>query len=147
MITTVEEWQPTLSDAFTALVVMIPTMNEYFEQWKLSSYIAGEESQETAFIGASRLVDINGILSSLNVTYDNIAPLIEATDPALQAQIAGGFTELRGYVGDLYEQEQAGTIFTGEQADLFGTEAQGKAMSLAGQVAQAAALLDVQIQE
>ncbi len=147
MITAVNNWQPTLSDAFTALVVMIPTMNEYFEQWKLSAYIAGSESDETAFIGFSRLFDINGILNGLNVTYDNVAPLVAESDPALHGQIVDGFADLRGYVGDLYSQEQAGTRFTGEQADLFGSEAQAKATALSGQVAQAAALLNVVVEE
>lgn len=147
MITAVSAWEPSLSDAFTALVVMIPTMNEYFEQWKLSAYVAGEAAEETAFIGASRLFDINGILNGLDVTYDNVGVLVEEADPALHAQIVDGFADLRGYVGDLYGQEQNGTRFTGEQADLFGTEAQSKATALSGQVAQAAALLNITIQE
>ena len=29
-----EAWQPTEADAFTALVVMVPTMNEYFAAWR-----------------------------------------------------------------------------------------------------------------
>jgi hypothetical protein len=147
MLTAVETWEPTLSDAFTALVVMIPTMNEYFEQWKLSAYIAGAEAEETAFIGASRLFDINGILNGLDVTYANVGVLVAEADPALHAQIEAGFDDLRGYVGDLYSQEQNGTRFTSEQADLFGTEAQSKATALSGQVAQAAALLNITIQE
>jgi hypothetical protein len=147
MIAAVEQWQPTLSDVFTALVVMIPTMNEYFEQWKLSTYIAGENAQETAFVGASRLFDINGILNGLDVTYDNIAAQVEATDPALNGQIDDGFADLRAYVGDLYQQELDGTRFTAEQADLFGSEAQAKATALTGQVSQAAALLNVEIAE
>lgn len=146
MLATVENWQPTLSDAFTALAVMIPTMNEYFEQWKLSTYVA-EEAEETAFVGVSRLFDINGILAGLDFTYGNLATLVQTADPALHAQIADGFTDLRGYVGDLYEQERAGTRFTAAQADLFGGEAQAKATALAGQVSQAAALLNVTIAE
>jgi hypothetical protein len=147
MITAVTNWQPTLSDAFTALVVMIPTMNEYFEQWKLSSYIAGNQAEEVAFVGASRLFDINGILNGLDVTYDNVAHLVAESDPNLHGQIADGFSDLRGYVGDLYTQEQNGTHFSAEQTDLFGTEAQGKATALAGQVSQAAVLLDITIAE
>jgi hypothetical protein len=147
MLTAVEGWQPTLSDAFTALAVMIPTMNEYFEQWKLSAFVAGQNAEESAFIGTSRLFDINGILNGLDFTYDNLAGRVRAVDPELHAQIDSGFADLRGYVSDLYAQEQAGTLFTAEQADLFGTEAQGKATALAGQVSQAAALLDVEIAE
>ena len=146
MLATVENWQPTLSDAFTALAVMIPTMNEYFEQWKLSTYVA-EDAQETAFVGVSRLFDINGILTGLDFTYGNLATLVQTTDPALHAQIADGFTDLRSYVGDLYQQEQNGVRFTAAQADLFGGEAQAKATALAGQVSQAAALLNVTIAE
>ncbi len=146
MITAVEGWQPSLSDAFTALVVMIPTMNEYFEQWKLSSFVA-EQAEETAFVGVSRLFDINGILTGLDFTYGNMATLVQSADPALHGQITDGFADLRDYVGDLYAQEQAGTRFTAAQADLFGSEAQAKATALSGQVSQAAALLNIEIAE
>ncbi len=136
-----------MSDAFTALVVMIPTMSEYFEQWKLSSFVAGQRSTEQAFIGTSRLFDINGILNGLDFTYQNIAPVVQTADPDLHNQITAGFADLRGYVGNLYEQEQGGTVFTAEQADLFGTEAQNLATALAGQVSQAAALLNIEVAE
>ena len=36
------KWEPTLQDALTALVVMTPTMSEYFEAWKNSRFVAGE---------------------------------------------------------------------------------------------------------
>ena len=121
-------------------------MNEYFEQWKLSAFV-NEQSQEQSFIGVSRLFDINGILAGLDFTYGNMATLVQSADPALHSQITDGFADLRGYVGDLYNQERAGTRFTGAQADLFGGEAQAKATALAGQVSQAAALLDVEIAE
>ncbi len=94
-------------------------------------------------MGFSRLFDINGILYGLNVTYDNVAPLVAESDPALHAQVTAGFDDLLGYVADLYSQEQAGVRFNGEQADLFGSEAQARATALSGQVAQAAALLNV----
>lgn len=147
MITAVDEWTPTLDDAFTALVVMIPTMNEYFEQWKLSAYITGQDTTENAFIGASRLFDITSILNGLDVTYDNVAVLVQDANPDLHTQIEDGFGDLRGYVDDLYGQEQAGKQFKPAQADLFGSEAQQKATALAGQVSQAAALLNVTIEE
>lgn len=147
MVAAIEEWQPTTSDAFTALVVMIPTMNEYFEQWKLSAFVAGDSSAESAFVGSSRLFDIMNILNGLDVTYDNVAVLVEEADAEQHAQIMDGFSDLRGFVDDLYTQEQAGESFSSEQADLFGTEAQGKATDLAGQVAQVAAMLHINIEE
>lgn len=147
MVEAIAAWQPTTSDAFTALVVMIPTMNEYFEQWKLSAFVAGERAEEAAFVGSSRLFDITNILHGLNITYDNVAGLAAAVDAEQHAQIVDGFADLRSFVDDLYEQEQAGETFSAEQADLFGSEAQAKATVLAGQVAQVAALLDIEIEE
>lgn len=144
----VTDWEPTLQDVFTAQVTMIPTMNEYFAQWKNSVFVAGaENADETAFVGLSRLFDINGILTGLNITYKEMSPAVAEADLALDTQIAGGFTALVEYVNDLYEKEQSGEQFTPEQADLFGTEAQDQATALAGQVSQAAALLGVEITE
>lgn len=142
-----EAWEPTLEDTFGALVTMIPTMNEYFEQWKLSAFVSGENAEEVSFIALSRLFDINGILTGLNVAYDNISPVVAEADADLDTQIQSGFEDLVGYVGDLYEQEQSGIVFSAEEADLFGTEAQDKATALAGQVAQAAALAEVELSE
>ena len=39
-------------DAFTALVVMTPTMSEYFEAWKNSRFVAGDKATEKAFVAA-----------------------------------------------------------------------------------------------
>jgi hypothetical protein len=145
MIAAVDEWQPTIEDAFAALTTMIPTMNEYFEQWKLSTFVSGEASTQTTFVANSRLLDVGGILNGLSVTYDEISPIVVQVDPALHAQIDAGFADLEGFVADLSAQEQGGTQFTPEQADLFGTEAQDRATRLVGQVSQAIALLGIQV--
>lgn len=147
MLDAINEWVPTEEDAFTALVVMVPTMNEYFEQWKLSAYVAGNDTEEASFVAVSRLFDINGILTGLDFTYENVGVLVENEDPELFTQIDVGLDELLAYVQDLFQQEQAGKVFTAEEADLFGTEAQERATEIAGQVAQAAALLGIEIEE
>ena len=72
------EWQPTPQDAFTALVVMTPTMSEYFDAWKNSRFIAGDKAKEKAFVAASRLQDIADILGGLETVYDNVQPRIAA---------------------------------------------------------------------
>jgi len=143
--TAVDEWEPVIEDTFAALTTMIPTMNEYFEQWKLSTFVSGDASSQTVFVANSRLLDVAGILNGLSLTYDEISPLIAAEDPNLAAQIDAGFADLVGYVDDLKMQEESGTRFTPEQADLFGTEAQDRATRLVGQVSQAIALLGIQI--
>ena len=45
-----KRFKPNNSDAFTSLVVMTPTMSEYFEAWKNSRFIAGSNAKETAFV-------------------------------------------------------------------------------------------------
>jgi hypothetical protein len=147
LVTAVDAWQPTDSDAFTALVIMIPTMSGYFEEWKESVFVSGEESDEQRFVGVSRLADVNGILHGLDVTYGNLKPAIDEADPALSEQIDVELNELVELVRDLYAQEQAGTQFTQEQADQFGSELQARATGIAGQISQAAGLLGVEIQE
>ncbi len=147
MLTAINAWEPTLSDAFTALAVMVPTMNEYFEQWKLSSFVAGDSTAEANFVAVSRLFDINGILHGLDVTYENVGVVVEESNPELHAQIDTNLDSLLAYVSDLYQQEQTGKIFSPEEADLFGTEAQEQATAISGQVSQAASLLDIEIQE
>lgn len=141
----VDAWEPTIEDAFTALVTMLPTMNEYFEQWNLSAFVAGTATAEQAYVGNSRLVDVYGIVHGLQFTYQQISPAVQAVDPALHAQIDAGCNGLATFVTDLYAKESNGTVFTAEEADLFGSEAQAKATTLVGQVSQAIALLGLQV--
>ena len=68
-----ESFEPTPSDAFTAITIMTPTMSEYFEAWKNSRFIAGEGATEQAFVAASRLQDIADILEGIVFTYDSVA--------------------------------------------------------------------------
>jgi hypothetical protein len=142
-----EEFEPTPSDAFTALTIMTPTMSEYFEAWKNSRFVAGEQATEQAFVAASRLQDIADILEGLVFTYDEIEPLV-AEESAQQAeqtrdQLAG----LLAYVEDLRDQEASGREYTAEQADTLGAEAQRRAEAIAGQVTQAAQRLGIELQE
>ena len=147
LVTAVEAWEPTDSDAFTAIVIMVPTIGGYFDEWKESVYVSGSESEEERFVGVSRLVDVAGIMNGLDVTYGVLQPTVAATDPELAAQIDSELDELIAFVQDLHAQEEAGSAFTPEQADQFGVELQARATGIAGQVSQAAGLLGVEIQE
>lgn len=142
-----EAWEPNQSDAFTALVVMVPTMSEYFGSWKVSRFVEGDAATGQNFAVISRLSDIKDILSSLEVIYDAVGPMIEAESPAQHTQINQGLVDLKAFVEDIYTQEQDGKQFKPEEADLFGTEAQNRAQTITGQITQAAALLDIPIQQ
>jgi hypothetical protein len=141
------EWQPTESDAFTALVVMVPTMSEYFNSWKNSRFILGDASEQRDFVVISRLADIQNILGSLQIVYGEVKPLVESTDAAQAAQIEQSLGDLKSFVGDVYTKEQGGYQHTPEEADVLGAEAQNRATAIAGQVAQIAAKLNITIEE
>jgi hypothetical protein len=138
-------WKPTASDAFTAVVVMVPTMSEYFGQWKTSRFVLGNRAKSDAFNVVSRLSDIGDILGGLRVIYAGIRPAIASVDSQQAAQTKREFDSLWSYVAKLRAQENAGRRFTPAQADTLGRTAQERATAIAGQVTQAAARLKVKI--
>lgn len=140
-------WQPTPQDAFTALVVMTPTMSEYFEAWKNSRFVAGDQATEKAFVVASRLQDIGDILGGLVLVYDNVKPSIAKVDSAQASQTGDALVELRDFAERLRKEESDGRKFTAQDADTLGSEAQGKAEAIAGQVSQAAGQLNITLED
>jgi hypothetical protein len=140
-------WEPSESDAFTALVVMVPTMSEYFGQWKESRFVLGARSEAESFNVVSRLSDINDILTGLEVIFAGVDERLAEVDPAQAEQTGRELTDLRAFVEDLYDREEGGERFEPEQAEVLGTEAQDRATAIAGQVSQAAAELGVTIEQ
>jgi hypothetical protein len=140
-------WQPTPQDAFTALVVMTPTMSEYFDAWKNSRFVAGAQAEEKAFVAASRLQDIADILGGLETVYAGVRPRIAAVDAAQARQTGRDLAELTAFAEQLRDAEADGRRFGAEDAETLGTEAQARAEAIAGQIAQAAGKLDIPLAE
>ena len=140
-------WEPTASDAFTSLVVMVPTMSEYFGQWKESRFVQGDAAESESFNVVSRLSDINDIISGLGIVYEGVESAIAEHDEAAAAQTGKELDELSAFIADLQEQETDGRRFTPEQADQLGSDAQTRAEAVAGQVSQHAAQLGIEIQQ
>ena len=141
------QWTPTEADAFTALVVMVPTMSEYFDSWKNSRFIQGEASTQRDFVAISRLADIQDILGSLQVVHQNLSPLIQGVDKTQDEAIGKGLTDLKSFVANVHSQEKGGKRFSPEDADTLGKEAQDRADAIVGQVAQIAARLGIKIEQ
>jgi hypothetical protein len=142
-----QEFEPTSSDALTSIVVMTPTMSEYFEAWKNSRFIAGENAAEQGFVATSRLSDIADILGGILVTYDGIEPSIAAENPQQARQTRKELQSLVAFASDLRDREAEGEKFTAKQADALGAQAQAQAEAIAGQVTQAAKQLEIELQE
>jgi Imelysin len=141
------KWEPTPSDALTALVVMTPTMSEYFEAWKNSRFIAGDRASEKAFVAASRLQDIADILGGLTTVYTGVRPLVAEADGQQARQTGEGLRRLHTFAAGLRDEEARGRDFTAEEAEVLGARAQEQAESIAGQLTQAAAQLNIEIEE
>jgi hypothetical protein len=141
------KWTPTQQDAFTALVVMTPTMSEYFEAWKNSRFIAGDRASEKAFVAASRLQDIADILGGLTTVYTGVRPLVAEANGQQARQTGEGLRRLHTFAAGLREQEARGRDFTAEEAEVLGARAQEQAEAIAGQLTQAAAQLNIEIEE
>jgi hypothetical protein len=141
------EWQPTPQDAFTALVVMTPTMSEYFDAWKNSRFVAGDQAKEKAFVAASRLQDIADILGGLRTVYAGVQPRIAAVDEAQAKQTGRDLAALTGFAEKLRDEEAGGRRFDAEDAETLGTQAQDQAEAIAGQVSQAAGKLNIPLAE
>ena len=141
------EWQPTPQDAFTALVVMTPTMSEYFDAWKNSRFVAGGAAKEKAFVAASRLQDIADILGGLQTVYAGVQPRIAAVDGAQAEQTGRDLADLTSFAERLRDAEAGGKKFDAEDAETLGSEAQEQAEAIAGQISQAAGKLDIPLAE
>src|SRR3954471_20049911 len=142
-----KEWQPTLEDAYTAVVVMTPTMSEYFEAWKNSRFIAGGKAEEKGFVATSRLSDIRDILGGIVLIYDSIQPSVENVNADQAAQTKTDLAKLHEFAGRLLSEEEGGKKFTASDADTLGTEAQRNAEAIAGQVSQAAGQLGLKLED
>jgi hypothetical protein len=139
-------WTPNASDVLTALVVMVPTVEGYFGEWKSSRAIAGPGTKEKAFVSHSRLIDVHGILFSLQNVYTGVRPLVARAGAAQSARIGTALQQLTQFVDGIYAQEKAGKRFTPKQADLLGGQAQRRANAIAGQISQVAGVLGIELQ-
>jgi Imelysin len=142
-----QAFEPTNSDAFSALVIMTPTMSEYFEAWKNSRFVAGGDASEQGFVATSRLSDIADILEGLVFTYDGVQPLVAEADPQQAKQTKESLQSLHDFAADLRDKEENGRQYTAEEADALGSQAQEQAEAIAGQVTQAAAKLNIELEE
>jgi len=142
-----KEFEPTSSDALTSIVVMTPTMSEYFEAWKNSRFIAGDDAEELGFVATSRLSDIADILGGILITYEGMEDAIAGENPQQAKQTREELESLTEFAAELRDREAEGERFTAKQADALGARAQAQAEAIAGQVTQAANQLEVELQE
>jgi hypothetical protein len=146
LLASAKAYKPNTADALSALVVMVPTMGEYFGDWKSSRFVVGEKAKTTSFNVSSRLNDIHDILGGLQVVYTDVRPTIAKVDADQAAQTRKELDGLANFIARIYKREKGGHRFTPQDADLLGKQAQDRAVKVAGQVSQAAAKLGIKVE-
>ncbi len=132
-------WNASVADCFGAMIVMTPTLSEYFEDWKESSF---SEDKSGRFQAVSRVSDMEGIMTSCAVMYDAVQNEVAAKDPALAKATKQGFDGILAFLKLLQEREQEGTIRPAE-IDELATQAREKTDKLVPQIEQGAALAGI----
>lgn len=135
-------WQPSNSDCFGALVLMTPTLSDYFEDWKESRF---SEQKSGRFSAVSRISDMRGIMSSCSIMYDAVNAPVAAKDEALSRAITGGFREILAFLDTIESREKAGEIKAAE-VDEMAAQAKAKTDKLVPQIEQASVLVDAKPQ-
>lgn len=137
-----QAWQPTLDECVGALVWMTPTLNGYFDDWRDSRY--NPTHALGRYVAQSRVLDMRGIMSSLQLTYRAIQPALSVKDPALARQIERGYAAILDFIARTNALEQSGKMSTLAIEEL---AYQAKALTdqLGPRLKQAVALLGVNL--
>jgi hypothetical protein len=140
--TAAQQWQPTDRDFFQAMFTMTPTLSDYFDDWKETKKYGSASGGR--FIGVSRVSDMRGILGSTQLTWECMADKVSGKDPALAAKITQGYDQIMAFINKIYGREQTHPLKV-ETIDALGSQAKEKAERLTVQVAQAAAVLGIDV--
>lgn len=134
-------WDASVEDCFGAMLLMTPTLSEYFEDWKESRY---EQQTSGRFQAVSRLSDMRGIMGSCAVMYEAVAPRVAEKDPALARSVTSGFAQILSFLDLLERREKEGAIHAAEIEEL-AAQAREKTDKLVPQIEQSAALLGLPV--
>ena len=137
-----KSWNASVSDCFGAMVVMTPTLSDYFEDWKESRY-AKEKSGR--FQAVSRVSDMRGIMGSCQVMYEAVEKQVAEKDKALAKSVDSGFKGIMSFIDKIEEREKEGEI-KGAEIDELATQAKEKTDKIVPQIQQSAAVVGVKIE-
>ena len=136
------KWQPSDRDFFEAMFTMTPTLSDYFDDWKETKKYGSASGGR--FIGVSRVSDMRGILGSTRLTWESEMAKVQAKDPALAGNIDKGYAQIMKFIDVIYDREAVKPLKI-ETIDALGSQAKEKADHLTVEVAQAAAVLGIDV--
>ena len=135
-------WNASVGDCFGAMIVMTPTLSDYFEDWKESRY-AKEKSGR--FQAVSRVSDMRGIMGSCQVTDEAVEGQVAEKDKSLAKSVDAGFKGIMSFLDKIEKREKQGEI-KGAEIDELATQAKEKTDKLVPQIEQSAAVVGVKVE-
>ena len=138
-----EKWNPTLDECVGALVWMTPTLNGYFDDWKDSRY--NPNAALGRYVAESRVVDMRGIMASLELSYKAIMPDIAQKDPALAKRLQQDYAAILTFIDRVDAREKKGKKLTIPQIEEMANQAKGLTEPLVPKLKQVVAILGLRL--
>jgi hypothetical protein len=98
-------WQPTMDECVGVLIWMTPTLNGYFDDWKNSRY--DPVASQGRYVAESRVLDMQGIMSSLALVCNAILPRIEGQNAALAKQLKYEYDGILGFLQRVDQRDKS----------------------------------------
>ena len=137
-------WQPTLEECVGALVWMTPTLNGYFDDWRDSRY--NPQSSLGRYVAESRVLDMRGIMASLQIVCNAILPELGKKDPALADRLKSEYAGIMGFIAKVDEREaHSGGKMTAAQIEELAYQAKRLTDQLSPHLHQMAAVLNLRL--
>ncbi|MEO8206436.1 MAG: hypothetical protein ABI615_09670 [Chthoniobacterales bacterium] len=105
LYTKAKAWQPTLDECVGALVWMTPTLNGYFDDWRDSRY--DPSAAAGRYVAESRVVDMRGIMSSLQIICNAILPELRKHNRALADQLKYEYEGIMSFINRVDSRDKA----------------------------------------
>ena len=138
------KWQPSLDECVGALVWMTPTLNGYFDDWRDSRY--NPSAALGRYVAESRVLDMRGIMYSLQLICEAILPEVQQKDAALAARLKSEYADILGFIARVDARERAsGSKITAAQIEELAAQAKRLTDQLTPHLKQMAAELNLKL--
>lgn len=138
-----QKWQPSLDEVVGALVWMTPTLNGYFDDWKDSRYNPNAASGR--YVAESRVLDMRGIMSSLQLTYNAIMPELAKKDASLAKRLQKDYNAIITFIDRADARERKGSKLTIQEIEEMAFQAKAMTDQLVPRLKQVVAILNLKL--
>jgi hypothetical protein len=150
LLKAVQQWQPTLSDVFNALLQDLISVKAFFNSWESVLFVASDATRQFDRSVHSRLDDLIDAMSGWQKIYEHISPLVHSVDRTQDGQITRGLSDLKAYISTIrshYVQDPQSKDFELAKVDLLSSDTSNRANTIYDQIVRVAMKLKVAIQQ